>query len=419
IGIDINPVAIELSRLFANPPHAQDISDAFESIRAQCSRQINDSYSLSDSSVASHYLWDGNELLTVWRKGGQGNAREELDPSRYDLELIKQFEGYQPKGPRPMLFFANSRINASPHLRLQDIFTGRALRNIDLIIEAISEFDERVRRALLLSLTSASGQMSKMVFAVSRRGKNSGKESRRVEVGSWVIGFWRPSKHFEINVWNCFQSRIKRLIDSLNNGTSRYGYEPSLDPADVISGKIQIALANVDSRSLLRTLPSESVALVITDPPHGDRIPYLELSEIWNAILGYKASFKDEIVISNASERDKNVRNYNKDMRAVLDEILRILKPDGIMALVFNARDAASWSFLNDRLTGGAVMEFIGCFRMPYSARSVVQDNRTGALREDFVLIFAKGPGPRRALERLLETTVPEWSTKMPRSGTE
>ena len=65
-------------------------------------------------------------------------------------------------------------------------------------------------------------------------------------------------------------------------------------------------------------LPDESVQLVITDPPHSDRMPYLELSEFWNSILGFEADFSREIVISNAKERDKTSDAYKESMMDVL-----------------------------------------------------------------------------------------------------
>jgi len=52
--------------------------------------------------------------------------------------------------------------------------------------------------------------------------------------------------------------------------------------------------------------------LFITDPPHGDRIPYLELSEIWNVILREEPPFESEIVVSNAKERSKKSLGYNQ-----------------------------------------------------------------------------------------------------------
>jgi hypothetical protein len=129
------------------------------------------------------------------------------------MVVIEQFRDYQPKALRPLRLFRNSRINSFGNMQWRDLFTGRALRNLELLRDAILEVSSaRVRHALLIVLTASSGQMSKMVFAIEKRGKTSGASGNgRVEVGSWVIGFWRPNLHFEINVWNCFDNSNSRF----------------------------------------------------------------------------------------------------------------------------------------------------------------------------------------------------------------
>jgi hypothetical protein len=57
--------------------------------------------------------------------------------------------------------------------------------------------------------------MSSMVFAITNRGKTKNQISKKIEVGSWVIGYWRPELHFEINVWNCFESKATKLYKAL------------------------------------------------------------------------------------------------------------------------------------------------------------------------------------------------------------
>ena len=42
--------------------------------------------------------------------------------------------------------------------------------------------------------------------------KKNVEELPKAEVGSWVIGYWVPEEHFEINVWNCFENRFKRIL---------------------------------------------------------------------------------------------------------------------------------------------------------------------------------------------------------------
>jgi SAM-dependent methyltransferase len=74
-------------------------------------------------------------------------------------------------------------------------------------------------------------------------------------------------------------------------------------------------------------------------------------------------------------------------MEVFIQEVARILKHDGLFLLYFNARDKESWKFLESLKSMGD-LEFFGAFPMEYSANSVVQDNRIGGLKCDYILIM-------------------------------
>ena len=207
IGIDINPVAVDLTRILLKPPDPRELKAAFSSVQKAVKNDIFASYMLQDKkTIATHFLWNTDKLTKVWVTGRtQEKSRKEFEPTPHDLDMIDSFAGYQCKYVRPPRFFSNGRINASPRLTLHDLFTNRAQRNLDLHIGAIRKCPEHIRPSLLLCLTAASGQMTKMVFAVTGRGKTDGKQATKTEVGSWVIGYWRPKLHFEVNTWNCFE----------------------------------------------------------------------------------------------------------------------------------------------------------------------------------------------------------------------
>lgn len=416
IGIDINPTSIELARMISDLPSLDQYDAALRKMQNAVRRVIDESYLLADGKTASHYLWDQDSLKEVWisRKGKGG--REVRAPTQHDQNLVASFADYETRHIRPLHFFQNSRINTSPTLSLADIFTGRALRNIDLIIESIPSSPENLRRALLLTLTASIGQMSSMVFAITGRGKKTGENSGKVEVGSWVIGYWRPPLHFEINVWNCFQRRADKLVTALSDLGQPRSFTV-VDSAETVSaGSTEIALLNDNSINALKHLPESSVTLVLTDPPHSDRIPYLELSELWNAILGKDSNFTDEIVVSNARERGKTKAQYNQQMQALLREVDRVLVPGGTLALLFNARDAHSWNGLI-RDNSAISLQYYGCFPMAYSANSVVQDNRAGAMKSDYVLIYRKpGIGGRNGAFEKEVHTIPGWSEDFPQA---
>ena len=292
IGCDINPAAIELARLFVAPPTFAAAAAAFEAVRARVKAPIEEQYRLHDGGIASHLLWRNGELRSIWTKPDGRRTRAEQAPARHDLAAFEPHEQYRPVALRPLRLHHNSRINARKGMDWGDLFTGRAIHSIELLRSSILALDDAsARQALLLVLTAAVGQMSRMVFAIERRGKvKGGAATSRVEVGSWVIGFWTPELHFEVNAWNCFANKATRLLRGLRGETGPQRQASlTLDPSEVLHGGADVALVCSDARETLEKLPHASIDLVVTDPPHGDRIPYLEMSEILECRSGTRA----------------------------------------------------------------------------------------------------------------------------------
>lgn len=415
IGIDINPFSIEHASFLLSLPRPQDYYDALRQIENEVADEINNTYRVHDGRVASHYLWEDDQLASIWIKPESGRTRQEIKPTQDDIDTFFYYQSYEPKNFRNLKFFTNSRINVKPTMSLRDVFTGRALMNIDKIIDAVKSFPSPLKRALLLTLTSASGQMSNMVFAIKNRGGKGKRNTNgtRIEVGSWVIGYWIPKTHFEINVWNCFKNRANKLLKALPDIQPSFRFTTEFDKNGYLFSNDAILLNN-DCRLALKNLPDESVSLVCTDPPHSDRVPYLELSEMWNSILGHNSDFENEIVVSNAKERGKTKFVYNENMNDFFQQAIRVLKNDGYIALFFNARDEESWEYLKCIEKTSTTLKFMGCFPMVYSATSVVQDNRKGAMKSDYILMYRKN---RTACSRPFPTEITNiagWSNQFP-----
>lgn len=418
LGIDINPFSIEHTSFLFSLPRPRDYYEALKKIENEVAEEINNTYRIKDGRVASHYLWEDDKIATIWIKPVRGRTRIEIKPTQDDTDTFSRYKYYKPKNFRDLTFFTNSRINVKPSMSLSDVFTGRALMNMDRIIDTANSFPPPLKRALLLTLTSASGQMSNMVFAIKNRGskgKRNGSESQ-IEVGSWVIGYWIPKTHFEINVWNCFKNRANKLLKALPDTQPYFHFTTKFDKSGTAFSNDAILLNN-DCRLALKDLPDGSISFVCTDPPHSDRVPYLELSEMWNSILGHNSDFKNEIVVSDAKERGKSKLVYNQDMIEFFQQTARVLKDGGFIALFFNARDPESWDYLKsiDRISTS--LKFIGCFPMVYSATSVVQDNRKGAMKNDFVLIYRKNGAHCSCQLPLDISALPGWSSQFPEKG--
>lgn len=365
IGIDINPFSNVFADFLINSPTQTEYKHAIGLLENSVKDKINDSYMDMQNNIATHYVWDHGKISEVWTKSN--GKKQVLVATEKDMGLLRKYDEYETKHLKGVTFFNNNKLNVNSDMTIYDFFTKRALYNIDMLLDEIHLFkDENIKRALLLTLTSAIGQMSNMVFVINRNGKR--------EVGSWVIGFWLPKEHFEINAWNCFINKAKKLLKNLPNERKTYS---------------NIEIYNESCLKKMRDISSESVKLIITDPPHSNRIPYLELSEIFNSVLGIKSSFEDEIIVSNANERSKNIDRYTDDMVSFFNEARRILKKDGFLVLFFNASNEKDWGFIK-KVQQDKTLNYLGCAPMEYSAKSVAQANRKGALTKDYMLFFSK-----------------------------
>ena len=405
IGIDINPSAIFITEQMIKRIDTNSVLKYFEKIKNNINSKIDSLYEIErDGKIipATHFIWEDGKLSEIWYSNG-GRKKNVFKPLKED-ELkakeikVKDIPYFYPKTS----FFHNSRVNTKKGQKVYDLFTPRNLYALSLLYNEIEKIeDEDVKNLLKFVFTSSVGQSSKMVFIVKRRGKNKGNTVEKKEVGSWVIGYWTPKDFFEINVWKNFESRFYKIIKAKNEQLySNYLIKETKNIQDIIFNDFNLCLLNQPAQKALKNISDNSIDYIITDPPHGDRIPYLELGILWNSWLKKEPNFKDEIVISNAKERQKDIKNYNLLLNKVFSEIYRVLKPNKYFSLMFNSLDDETWMNLMTQLSQiGFVLSKIET--LGYSANSVVQDNRKKGLKTDFVLTFVKNEETKTKLNIL------------------
>lgn len=413
IGFDINPISIKLTKLYLQHPEYLELKTTLEKLKKTVKPVIDEMYLLESGDTLSHLFWNKDHIVKTWIKPNR--KRIEVHLTDKEIAQLEKASEYTPKHIDAIQLYDNSRINSNRELTYNDLFTPRALRTIDLLKEEINAFDGNLKRALELILSASLGQMSKMVFAISRKGK--GEETKIIQVGSWVIGYWRPKEHFEVNAWNCFENKANKLLKAIKNMDHQETGSVTEDLSKLLTSDAKVYLYVGDSEELLKDIPSNSVKVVLTDPPHGDRIPYLELSEMWNSVLELEVDYSDELVVSNAKERSKDKDEYNRKLNSILTESTRVLENNGVMAVMFNTRSQEHWDSLK-ALEKNSPLNYIGCYPLKYSAGSVVQDNRKGGLKNDFVLIYAKNPDIEQINTVLNKFNIlDEWSNEHPGKG--
>lgn len=395
IGFDINPSAVFITKQVLNKISSFELSKEYQKIEKEIKPPINSFYQVKrngNTYQGTHFLWEDNNLSEVWYQNG---ARKKMidRPTQDDIEFANSFRYEDIKEFFPAdKFYHNSRINARGNQRVFELFTPRNLTALALLMSEIEKTEnENIRDILKFCFTSSIGQASKMVFVVKSRGKMNGKiESDKKEVGSWVIGYWTPKENFEINVWNCFENKFNKVLKAKRlQEKAPYEIREAEGFADLTHSNSNLILLNQPAQIGLKNFPDNSIDYIITDPPHGNRIPYLELSMMWNGWLKKSVDYENEIIVSEAKERNKNINDYNKLLNQVFEEIQRVLKPQKYFSLMFNSLDDETWINLISKLHS-LDLELIKVETLEYSANSVVQDTRKAGLKTDFIITFQK-----------------------------
>ena len=359
IAIDLDPMATFITRMTAMPIDIKKFKRAYDTIRKNVKDEILSFYKTTCRCckyevTASHLIWEtdknDSELPTkVWYKcphcGGKTFEREPINKN--DLQLLDKIDDMKiPYWFPDNELIWNTRINVHKGMKVSDLFTKRALIGLSVLHDAIEKIEDELSKEMMRFVFSSTlPQASKLVFVIERRGRQTGEIKRTQEVGSWATrGYWIPPKHFEVNLWNCFRNRFKKILRGKKESNSLIRrFDEADEFSDLVANKnILIKTANV--LELTDFIPHNSVDYVFTDPPYGDSIPYFELDYMWSSWLRFDVDFENEIVISDSPERNKNCELYEKMLHAAFAQIYRVLKPGRYMTVTFHNTNMRIWN---------------------------------------------------------------------------
>jgi len=383
VGVDLNPIAIKLCKVSMTSVDIDKVTGVFKSLKKKLQPVINSLYEVEENgekTLVTHIIWKSGNPIEVWYQ--TGTVKKKIRPGR-DVDIsMSNSPAIAPKWYPTARLFENSRINVGKEQTVADLFTPRALVALSLILDEIWRIgDEAIRDVFEVTFSGTLSQASKLVFVIRDRKKNRGS-APRAEVGSWVIGYWIPEEHFEINVWNCFENRFRRVLKGLKEINALFSSYPP--------GYFDEYVRLINGSATKLPLEDNSIDYAFIDPPHANRVLYLEQSLMWNAWLRLDRGIEwdKEIVVSEAKSRaEKGPENYSRLLSEAFTEIRRVLKPGRFFSMAFNSLDDRTWlDTLNIITRHGFKLHDI--VPLSYSATSVIQDNRKNALKTDFVLTF-------------------------------
>nr|WP_245192366.1 DNA methyltransferase [Arthrobacter pigmenti] len=153
--------------------------------------------------------------------------------------------------------------------------------------------------------------------------------------------------------------------------------------------------------SAAQMLTSDSLGcrakLVLTDPPYGDQVPYLEYSAMWNGVLGLNGepeTSSQELVRSDANHRRSDSSEYLERLRTAFIANARLLEQDGFLAWFYQDQDLRCWKAIYDASVEAnlRLLDVIPLAKQRRSLKTVTSPNST--LDGDLLCIFTADNAP-------------------------
>lgn len=286
INIDINPMAVFLVQTLVAPVKQNELTEAFERVKTEYLKKEPKTESDIERALKKYPYPEGQKL-----------------PKGSDVETIEQ------------------------------LFNNEQLAKLALLKSIISkENDENIKKSLLLMF---SGLLTKANLTYH----TTPTKPRPGQGDTAAFRYYRyriAPKPTPIDIMYYFELRYQK-VKAAKQEMEYFINKQTINNCQVLKG----------SSTDLSWIPKESVDYIYTDPPYGKKIPYLDLSLMWNAWLDLETTeddYKQEAI--EGGERQKSKTEYNELIAQSIREMYRVLKYDRWMSFVFAHKDPEFWHLI-------------------------------------------------------------------------
>ena len=307
-------------------------------------------------------------------------------PKELEDQKIKS-EIFGDPGNFDKLLLVNRRILAFPNMKLSNLFTPRAYHILSLLFDRAHEIkDERVRKAILLFITSGSAQYSRLIPF---------RNNLKTGGPAWTIpGFWIAPLHLETNPLIHLEARYKKFLKGLKSLGEAYKQSIA-----------KVRVDNVSAQNGLGRLADNSLDGIFFDPPYGDNVPYVEFSAIWNGFLRNNIEYSQEIVVSDRKEFISSWEKYEKDMRGIVALFFAKLKPEGKIVMTFNNLDPRAWKIVLESFSQFSFRCREAKYQIPAVISSKAQTASDTSYVGDYYCVFEKSTSAQKKKGELYDLT--------------
>jgi len=315
----------------------------------------------TEKTIIQHAKWEGGKLKAIGVLPTPSEKRSKIkkymaDPDANDNAVVSSMSAINIPYAYPNKPFHNtptisaSFIKAIGGNNFSNLWTKRTLYVLAKIFdEILKNKNEEIKKQLLFGFIQSLHLTTKM--CVPRNPK-----SKRDFSTSWGRpAYMSADRQMEMNpLLHFYGSCIgKQSVSSaLKSNKSYLGKTPKIHEVSTsnkdknkLSG-FDIKYGVVDINSIDSFIPENSIDFIMTDPPYGSTIQYLDLSTIWLNWLQlfdkkYIPNYSAEIIVQDGLN---NSSVYQKRLTNAFVLLNKILKPEGKLIFTFHSSEIEMWN---------------------------------------------------------------------------
>lgn len=338
ISIDINPMAVFIVKALIAPVNLNNLFDAFLRVKTEyCAHEP-----LTDDEIAKALLkYPYPKGFTL--------------PKGSDVETVDQLHSEKQLAQLACLKYFIKK-----------------------------ETDEKIRNTLMLMF---SGLLTKANLTYH----NNPNRPAEGQGNSAVFAYYRyriAPEPVDIDIIKYFELRYKKVVEAKKEMVY-FINEQTISNIQIVK----------DSATNLKWIPKESVDYIYTDPPYGKKIPYLDLSVMWNSWLDLEVTNQDyEQEAIEGGENHKSKNDYNILIAQSIKEMYRVLKYDRWMSFVFAHKDPEFWHLIINTAESSG-FEYVGAVPQKNGQTSFKKrQNPFTVLSGQLIINFRKTRNPKTIL---------------------
>ena len=275
---------------------------------------------------------------------------------------------------------------------VDQLFSKKQLADLGLLKSIIKkEKDVNIRNSCLLAFSSSVNKYNLTFHYTKTDGGGDSAPFR-------YYRYRKAPNPGELSLINIFTTKFKKVVEAKKD-IQYFINENTIGNIKILKG----------TATDLSWIPKESVDYIYTDPPYGKKIPYLDLSTMWNAWLDLDVTEEDyKLEAIEGGENHKTKNEYNSLIAKSIKEMYRVLKYDRWMSFVFAHKDPEFWHLIIDTAESCG-FEYIGAVPQKNGQTSFKKRQHPfTVLSGQLIINFRKVKNPKAILKAHLGMDIAE-----------